>query len=122
MPERKESWATSEKLAEGHGKMAQAVVTDLQGCLGDVVSAGRQEFGGALQAGLTQELLDGEPGRAGKLAAEVERAATDQPAQLPEGGRIAQARPQNFLDALCALAGGTLLTGAKQFSIGRAEE
>jgi hypothetical protein len=95
--------------------MAQAVVTDFQRGLGDIVFAGFQQFRRALHAQLAQMLRDRVAGLRGKNPAQIKMAAADFFAQFLQRRRLGQVLFQQKNHLLDAFLREPLLARAEHF-------
>ncbi len=120
--ERVKARATAEHFMKGGAEVAEAVVADGKGGLGDVALAGAQKFGGALETEAAEILLHGDAGFLREKAAEIGWAAIDHLAEFLEGGRFGEAFLEDDLRPANAVAGQALGAGAEEFAAGRAEE
>jgi len=114
---RVESRAAAEVLVECLAEVAEAGVADLKGGLGHVESTGTEEFGAPFEADLAQELLDGHAHLGGEGAAEVERAATDDPSEFFERRGFRHSFTEQGHHLLDASVGDAFGAGTEQFLV-----
>lgn len=122
VPEGVQARAAAVGFVEGGAEVAEAVVADGHGRLGDVALAGAEELRGAFQPDFAEVLLEGLADVLGEEAAEVEGAATDAAGEVVETGGFLHVFAEDGLGVFHALALGPFGAGAEEFAAGGLEE